>query len=267
MIHDRFIEEVSKGRGLVKKISLFDITLPSVVAFLAFALILIVFKIEFYYSVIPTAFVIAFFAFRKHKENPLRALERTNPNLRERLRTAYDNRSKDNFIVRDLMRDMSKELLNINTDRLLNFQKTTVYVSIIIVLVFILLALTFLDFQGVDNLGDSPSGSGGGSGGGTSTDISNQQTSPDSSAGVRASTDIYGDRSVATIEGEELELELHPEYGGENEIGEEETMGEGEVNNVRSTFVQSTAAESYTENIPTRLEEIVRTYFQRLTEE
>lgn len=278
MIHDRFIEEVSAGKGLIKKISLFEISLPSIVAFLAFALILIVFKIEFYYSTLPTALVVVFLLIRKSRENPLRSLEWTNPNLRERLRTAYDNRNKDNFIVRDLMRDMSKELLNMNTDRLLNFQRTTVYISITVALVFILLVLTFTGFEGISPLLGGPSSSAGGGGGGSSTDSSggggggsddssSQETSPESGAGGGEATNIYSDRSIARIEGEELELELHPEYGGENEIGGEETRGQEEVNEIRNTFVQSTAAESYTENIPTRLEEIVRNYFQRLTEE
>ena len=279
MIHDKFIEEVSEGRGLVKKIYLFEIMLPSAIAFLVFAILFIFFKTEFYYSAIPTAFVVAFLVFRKFRENPLRALERANPNLRERLRTAYDNRREDNFIVRDLMRDMSRELLNINTERLLNFQRTTVYISIIIVLIFILLLLTFMNFEGLGPILGEPSassGGGAGGGGGVGTDSSggggrgessSEETSPQSGAGGGEATDIYSDRSVARIEGEELELELHPEYGGENEIGEEETGGQGAVNEVRETFVQSTAAESYTENIPTRLEEIVRNYFQKLTEE
>ncbi|MBN2518853.1 MAG: hypothetical protein JXB14_08435 [Candidatus Altiarchaeota archaeon] len=279
MIQDRFIEQVSQGVGLVKKLRLFELFLPLTVVFLLFSLILILFGEEFYYAAIPTAFVAVALTLKKIKGSPIRSLEGANPKLRERLRTAYDNRQSDNFIVRDLMRDVSEDLLNMDTDRLLNLQRATLYISLIIILIFLLLAMVFVGFEGIPGLGGSSSnygGSGGaggggsdssGGGGGGSGGDAEKETSPEMGAGMGGPKNIYSDVSMATIEGEELELELHPEYGGENRIGSEKPKGQEALGEVRSTFVQSTAAESYTENIPTRVEEIVRNYFQKLTEE
>lgn len=277
MLKEKLEEQISDLLRSLWDISIFYYALLFVLLLLASSIALITFKIPYIYAFIPAGIATVFVYLRQRGADHIRDLERGNTSLRERLRTAYDNRFRDNVIVNDLMRGVIGDLKEVNTDTFLNLRRTTIYVVASIVLVFLLLLLQFTGFGGFDLpfIGDSTKGGlggggqspGGGSGGGGSGGSGEDQSSPENSVGQSQAGEIYSDRSIAQIEGEEMQLELFPEYGGETEIGEEGAQNQEAINEIQNRYVQSTAAQSYSENIPTQLEEIVRKYFEKLTEQ
>jgi len=73
---------------------------------------------------------------------------------------------------------------------------------------------------------------------------------------------------VATIEGEKIQMEIHPEYGDElgiDESGKPKT--ETPFSTISSAGYEAVSAESYQENIPVEDETVVRKYFEKLAED
>ncbi|HPS89900.1 MAG TPA: OadG family protein, partial [Methanosarcina vacuolata] len=94
--------------------------------FLAFALSLILTAIRHY---------------RAEKKDAIALLEETHPVLRERLRTAYDNRNTDNIIVRDLIGGVIIDSKPVQSSSFLDRRKLT---KDLIVIVFAVTVLAYV---------------------------------------------------------------------------------------------------------------------------
>jgi len=272
-----FEGKVHEAWTYVMDIALFNYSLMFMTAFLAFVLLFALLGIGMYLSVLPAVLVVfAAYMLNRRKQHPLQILEKGNPALRDRLSAAYDNKDQDNFVVKELIRDTNYYLEDLRTDSFFNLRKTGTYVGISIVIVFILLSLMFFGlgiglpglFGGVGNSngGSQGSGSGGSNGGGSANGAGDTSTSQEATLGQGSSQNIYGDVSIAKIEGKNMELEMHPEYGEEGSAGSgtnEKPPGTG----IEDNSVQATAAESYAENIPVELEGAIRRYFEKLAGE
>ncbi len=81
-------------------------------------------------------------------------------------------------------------------------------------------------------------------------------------AGTEEGEDIFGQPSAGEIPGEEVKMEIHPEYGGEITIREER------IKKAEETFSleEAKGAETPTKD-PLRYEEIIKRYFEKLLEE
>ena len=251
--------------------SAFFVMLIFLIAFLVFSVIGIDFQWAFAVALVGFAVILIK---NKSRLSALRTLESGNPKLREKLRTAHDNKGTDNVIVASLVEDVSKDLKAFDNSAFFDVKKTSTYIFLSILLVFLLLSMMFVGFEGLDIsiiLGSSSSSGGGTGGGGSGAGGSGsggagEDTDPQGGLGS-ASADIYGAPSIAIIEGQEIEMEIHPEYGGESGLNEEESTSSEAVEGIRNSFVYGSAAESYSENIPVQLEEVVRAYFEKVTAE
>jgi hypothetical protein len=277
---DSLERRVGKAVSLIWDISLFEYALVFITVFLAALLLLAVFGISIFHSFAPAAaaVVITYLARRaRTKTGMLEKIEKGNPLLKDSLRAAYDNRKKDNLIVRELVRDVSYNLEDLQTDSYLSLRRTNFYVITSIILVFLILGLMFIGFEGLGltgffgggggGNGDSNSNSqGNGAGGGGAEGSGETPESQDTSIGTGGPQDIYGDVSIARIDGNEMDLEIHPEYGEGTEIADSEDPG-SRAAEIQDGFIQATAAESYVENIPAELEGAVKRYFEKLSGE
>ena len=274
---DGFEERIHANLIKMRKISLFRYALIFITSLLVAFLILFILGVWVYLAFIPACLiVVVLYLLGRRYLNPIKEMERGNPVLEERLRTAYDNREKDNIITRGLVREVSYDLNDVSGDAFINMKRVNTYVAVSIIVVFILLFLLFAGFGGLGlgglfgaggggRGGTQGEGSGTGGGGGGMADVGDMESSQETSIGQGPPENIYGDQSIAQIEGQDMELEMHPEYG---EYGDFDMRGdEGGADEIRKGFVQATAAESYTENIPVELESVVRKYFERLAEE
>jgi len=274
-------EKLSGPLTALWDITLFSYALMAITVFLVFVLILMIFGIPVYYAFAPALglVVVAYLRFRG-RYDPVREIEKGNIGLKERLSAAYDNREKGNVIVRDLVREVSYYLDNINTSAFLDRERTNTYVIVSIIIVFILLSLMFMGLEGfgggglfgggggTGGSGSGASGSGGGGGGSGGQGAAGESpASQEMQIGAGSNQDIFGDSSIAQIEGQDLELEIHPEYGETQEFDFEEPQGGNAGQGMAEGYIQATAAESYTENIPVALESAVRNYFEQLAED
>jgi hypothetical protein len=279
MKSDELEARVQKVLSFMWDVSLFYYALLFVCSFLVSVLVLYILGIWIYFAFAISVVVVAtYFFLWTRGNNALKEMIRGNPRLRDRLEAAYDNRDRENIITRDLIRDVNFELSNIRTDVFVDVKKAGAYITISIIAVFLLISLLFLGFEGFGlpglfagsggggSGGTEGEGSGTGAGGGGTSGTGDVESSQDTSMGQGSSDDIYGDSSIASIDGEERELEMHPEYGEHGDFDFDGSEGGENVDEIKDGYVQATAAESYTENIPIELEETVRKYFEKLTE-
>ncbi len=204
-------------------------------------------------------------------------IERENPFLEDRFGTAIDNEDKDNIVVKDLINQVYLDLGKARTDSLLHMRRVGLEIGISVIVVFLLLFLMFIGFEGVDiggfiggssggsGGGGGNSGQGGGSGGGEGG--GNTPADQEVSMGMGDTQNIFGNPTVAKIEGKDIELEIHPEYGEGMGTGEE--GGKGPQTNpttAQGVSVEAVSSNPYTENIPAELEELVRSYFEKVAE-
>ena len=102
--------------------------------------------------VIPIVFSSLFFIgslFRKIKQNKILMIEKEYPNLRERLRTSYDNQGQNNSIVISLHKDIMKMMKKVDVNTFLNVRKLSFKV---IATCFILFSILYFSSIGLDVL-------------------------------------------------------------------------------------------------------------------
>lgn len=275
-----FEERLHHNLDTIWDIALFNYALLFITSFLVFGVVSVLLGFLVYYGAIPAVILVStIFLRRRRVENHIRTVEKGNPILEERLSAAYDNIENDNFIVRGLVREVCSDLNKVKTDSFLNMSKIKRYVGISIICVFILLFLLLSGYEGLglggflgsgsggDGGGNQGTGSGSGAGGGGMGEEGDSPTTQQTSIGQGPPQDIYGDSSIAQIEGDELELEMHPEYGEGGDFDFEDDERRGNIENIVNGFTQATVAETYSENIPVEMENVVRNYFEKLAEE
>jgi hypothetical protein len=121
---DDFEKRVNAALNNIWDIYLFEFVLALISSFLVLAVAFVLFEIEFYYAMIPALLIGAIIYFkRRGSYESLKEVEKGNPMLQEKLMAAYDNKEKDNFIVRELVRDVSYDLDYLNTEAFINMKK------------------------------------------------------------------------------------------------------------------------------------------------
>ncbi len=205
--------------------------------------------------------------YRAEKKDAISLIEEKYPVLKERMRTAYDNRDTDNIIVRDLIGGVIIDSKPVKSSVFFNRKKIArdVLVTVFAVAVLAYVANTGyqttyspMDFSEViDNIplpGSDSELVPVGENGGTSTD---QQDN----------NDLFGEPAVIVVEGKEVDLKIPPGAGQGFT-----SQDEGEQNN--ESFVQSDtynpeaiASQSYYENLPEGYRSVIQSYFEQLAEE
>lgn len=275
---DEFEESLHRAYKEVWDLVLFEFLLGCMAVFMLSALVLFILGMSLYLTILPLALIVILKYPTGETRRHINTIEQGNPILEDRLRTAYDNRENKNFIIEELLSEVGDDLSDLNTERIFDLSLTKKYVASIIVSALVLLSLMLSGFEPdlANRLGgvifpnsqgseDARSGSDGGGGQGGSTDGASTE-SQSMGSGLGQSEDIYGQRSVAKLGDREIELELHPEYGdgGAFEI-DEDPAEEGSRDNWEEYGAES--SQTYTENIPNDLENLVRGYFEKVSEE
>ena len=140
------------------------------------------------------------------------------PDLSEPLKTAHDNSGVENVVVADLADNVAKKMDEIEYSSFLDQKRMTVRVIAIIVLALAIISLAVADFSVVNSVGEvrlpvlgtiGGAGDAAGGGGGAETMDVGEAGSGD---------DIYGDPTVASIEGTNLDLTMYTGVGSEFSI-------------------------------------------------
>lgn len=252
-----------------------------------------------WYALIPATLYIEFLIIIKllFKPKIIEQLESRNPGLDGSLKTAFEYREGENIIVDDLLSTVSKKMDGIGYSSIMDSEDLTYRTLTTVILVFIFLTVTVVTYQdlilGLDfresalakgsriirERGEKLFGGGiwessedyateeeenelGAKSGGREPGFSEGPIAGDGSGvGGEADLDIYGEPGSANLWGQEVSMELHPEYGGDVEV-DEEARDLGRSNYVLPEVEGSSDYKDY----PVEQEELVRTYFEKLLE-
>ncbi|MHC1757267.1 MAG: hypothetical protein AB9861_17855 [Methanosarcina sp.] len=219
--------------------------------------------LAFIFSLILTA--VRFY--RADKKDAISLIEEKYPVLRERMRTAYDNRDTDNIIVRDLIGGVIIDSKPVKPSVFLNRKKLA---KDLLVTVFAVALLAYVAQTGyqttispydmnelIENI-PFP---------GSDSNLVSVEENGGTSGDQQNNEELFGEPAVIVVEGTEVDLKIPP-GAGQGFTRQEE----GEQNN--ESFVQSgiygsdaTASQAYYENLPEGYRSVIQSYFEQLAEE
>ncbi len=179
-------------------------------------------------AMVPISILLAMFT-RRRRDGVCASVGAAYPGLDEPLKTAYDNRGIENVVVDDLTEMVTAEMDEIAYSSFLNRKRITSRVVLIILLALFIVSLAVANFSVVESIdgvklpvfGEGEGDVGIGGSGDTIEGV-----------GTGGSGDIYGEPSVASIEGTNLDLTMYTGIGSEFSIRE----------------VSETAAQEFTES-------------------
>lgn len=204
---------------------------------------------------------------RAEKKDAISFIEEKYPVLKERMRTAYDNRNTDNIIVRDLIGGVIIDSRPVNSSVFLNRKKLAKDVLLTVFAVVVLAYVAQTGYQTtfsptdfsevIENLPFS----------GSNSDIVSVEENGGTSSDPQDNSELFGEPAVIVVEGKDVDLKIPP-GAGQGFTSQEE----GEQNN--ESFIQSDiynpeaiASQTYYENLPEGYRSVIQSYFEQLAEE
>jgi len=158
-------------------------------------------------AMVPISILLVMFT-RRRRDGVCASVGAAYPGLDEPLRTAYDNRGIENVVVDDLAEMVTAEMDEIAYSSFLNRKRITSRVVLIILLALFIVSLAVANFSVAESARGVQLpliGGGGSEGGGGGGDLIDGE-------GTGSSGDIYGEPSVASIEGTNLDLTKSPTF-------------------------------------------------------
>jgi len=129
---------------------LFMVIIEGIFVFLVIYLFLSLINLYREFTIIPVLFFVGYRAWKVVKRKDLREVEREHPELAERLRTAADTLSHDNFIVMKLRLSIIKTLRSMKISSFFNFKDLLKKLGYITVLSFIIIMIGVYNIQIID---------------------------------------------------------------------------------------------------------------------
>jgi hypothetical protein len=209
---------------------------------------------------------------RDDKTKAIPLIEKKNPELQERLSTAYDNAKEENLIVTDLVNSVSSKIALITSSALLVKSKLVIGIVLILIssttTVYVVdhdVRTTFFDQGELGDLVDEIPGIGNGDDP-TGDDIfvfDNEGNEDDTGSGTE---NLTGDTAVIVEDGKEVDLTL-PAGSGigfvEGDTSEEEDTDFDQSSPYERSIISS---QTYNEELPEGYETIIKEYFETMAE-
>ena len=205
--------------------------------------------------------------YRAEKKDAISLIEETYPVLKERLRTAYDNRNTDNIIVRDLIGGVIIDSKPVKSSSFFNRRKLA---KDLLVIVFTVSLLTYVAGTGYQT-SISPTDLNGVIEKIPFVSDSNTDLYPVEENGGTSNNDsqegLFGEPAVVVVEGKEVDLKIPPGTG-------QGFTSQEEGNQTNASFTQSdlvnpeaAASQAYYDNLPEGYRNVIQSYFEGLAEE
>jgi len=307
-LNDLILENLDEVVKFSIKIRIFRIILNAIIVSLLFAILLRLFAIHaiisIFFGILYFILSLIYLSLRAslYRNDAIHLIVDRYPSMNERLQAAYDNIKKSNIIVDSLRSDVLKRFKKMYCSSFLDMGPIITRVFLSVILIFILLSINFIHFEGFaansiphgeNILGDIINSIGfgnkridntrnieefvsenfttrerieedsiGGESGGQLPGIS-EGPIPGMGGGVgyEENPDIFGEPSSARIHGDNINMEIHPEYGGEIEI-EDVEVEKRKLNRFEERLMGKSA--EIPEQEPPEYSEIIRKYFQSL---
>ena len=294
---------ISETRRAIILLQFFKLLLDSLVVFAFFYILSILFDFDMSYLAIPTVvFFMIKFIMIVTDTHIVEKVVKKHPSLNERLQTAFDNQSKPNIITDKLIAYVANEMSSISYSAFFGAGRITLSVIAVTTLLFaaptvikykeaiVSLPKTIPNqfnnyfFQGNGNGEGSDTMSmgngkdwnqssygnkketqkvGGGPGGMAPGYSEGPLAGTGGGTGENDNPNIYGAPTSARIEGENVKMEVHPEYGGEVSI--EDTSQPSDIRGKVPGQIDSASSDPGQD--PVAYEEVIKNYFDRLSKE
>ncbi|APH39556.1 DUF7502 family protein [Methanohalophilus halophilus] len=215
---------------------------------------------------IGISLTITLLLYRREKSTSVILLaEEKYPVLKERLRTAYDNRKLSNIIANDLIYSVLESTKEIHSSAFLDRKKLKVILILLIFTSSTLGIVIYSDFRTditpegmkevIDNIPGIPD-----------NDDTPEDYFPSNGEGNEAGNEnITGEPVVVVVEGEEVDLSIPPgSESGFTPTGEEDET-QPEFKPSSSYEIGQMTAPAYREELPQGYEPIIKSYFEELT--
>ncbi|MDP2215837.1 MAG: hypothetical protein Q8J68_00875 [Methanolobus sp.] len=200
------------------------------------------------------------------KTGAILLIEKKYPSLRERLRTAYDNKDVDNIIVNDLDQKVLLSIAQLGSIVLLSKKILTLALMGVVVSSTIVTVVTFYDIRIgdittndwkdlIDNLPFVPDSSNG-------DDFFEIDEDSEESTGTE---NLTGPSAVIVVEGKEVDLSLPPGSGVGFSPGND-TEQDTDFVPSSSYEIDAISSETYYESFPAGYETVIKSYFEKMAE-
>jgi hypothetical protein len=188
------------------KIVLLNVFLSTVIFFLAADLIALIFGMPLLYVLILSGIYFIIVLVLELRKISVSRVEKSNPELREILRTAKDNQSEDSLMAHALFFEVLEKMKRVSSGTFLDFRQLMTKIAAVFVLSIILVSLAFfnINIQRFDNPFERPIAAAGAFFG----KILGQE--PDASGVGGANDDIFGDASMAKLGDDQLTATVNP---------------------------------------------------------
>jgi membrane protein implicated in regulation of membrane protease activity len=253
------IAALREVRSAVLQITLFTCLLDVLVVFLLAALVLILVTLPWWYGAVLAALYGVAHTYRTvRKHQNLAYVEEKAPELEEQLITVADTVDKENPIVESLQQDVIRGMRAIKTSSFLSFGRLArELITLAVVSVLIITAaahnIRFLDFrETLRDLGKltEPAGA-------------YELTGEGLEFVENLSEDIYGNKTIAELGNEELQLQLTPMLT-DIDIGKTKPPESREFTSTLPKEIKATTDVSFQESIPKGYQRIVKSYFSEI---
>jgi len=253
------IAALKEVRNAVTQITVFTSLLDTLIVFLIATLVFVLITLPWWYAAPIAVAYGGLHTWRNVKRHRnLAYVEDKVPELQEQLITVADNTDKENPIVESLQQDVLKGMRLIKTSYFLSFGRLTrELITLAVVSILIITAsahnIRFLDIrETLKDLGKltAPAGQYEMSGEGLEF-IEN------------LSEDIYGNKTIADLGNEELQLQLTPMLT-DIDIGKTKPPESKQFTSTLPEEIKATTDVSFQESIPKGYQRIVKSYFNEI---
>ncbi|KHO46449.1 MAG: hypothetical protein QS98_C0003G0057 [archaeon GW2011_AR3] len=236
------VKIIKELRGEVFKVVILESFLDATLVFLGVFMVLSLLNLRNFYALAPAILALFVLMWYRIRQFRLKTVEERNPVVREMLRTAADNASRDNFVVRALNMELVDKMRKVSSSSLMNTGNVVGKLIGIVVLAILTVYVSATQFHLFDL-----------------NKLLYGNLNPIATEG--SLSDIYGDKTpVPKIGSNPVDIKLNP-LSYEININK---IDEAKKKEFRSDFpVEVFAAQekSYEENIPREQQIIVRNYF------
>jgi len=252
-------------------IVIFTTMLNAVIVLLLCSLVLVLFRFRIIYAVIPSAIYFIILITQRLRKKHYLDIEKAYPFLDEKLRTAIDNQYDfENPMVDDLQKEVVRDLKKVSISSFFASKAVSYKVLSSIMLSFLIVFLAvnniYFDIDKlIENLNNHKpptkytylTGNESGDEEGAVMDVR--------AAGGIASEDIYGEQMIAQLGKEKLDMVIKPS-SYEINLRDIEDPERVDFPEIFPDEIFSSSAESYEENIPKEQQELVKNYFEKITQ-
>ncbi|HLG24841.1 MAG TPA: hypothetical protein VI564_07975 [Candidatus Nanoarchaeia archaeon] len=235
---------------------LFENLVNTTIVFLVSYLLLTILDFNALYAIIPSLLYLFYYTFLSFKTSKALMIEGKYAPLREKLRTAADNLGTQNVIVEELEYEVISEMKNVGLSMFINPKSLSYKIFAVMILSFMIIFTTTLNVRLLDlakknvapYIFEGPKG------------VGNLV-----SVTLNTSEDIYGNKDVANLGDNELNIKIRPMDFKVN-VKEEGDSEERDFDTVFPKEVAVKESSTFEENIAPEEQELVKNYFKRLAE-